>query len=132
MQNEIYPKKVKEEAIKLHAEGVPYTQIAKKFNCSPTAVRYWCDPEAAADARRSARRTRRMQQMDPSQIYQLTQVEQDAINAIYDLAHHMSESGDPYEVDHIISVRDGGPHRIWNLRIVPRRMNRTGRPRKGE
>lgn len=49
----------------------------------------------------------------------LSDDEKDAIKRIYDLCP------DGYEVDHLIPLSKGGPHRVWNFRYITKRHNRT-------
>lgn len=138
-----FSSETKEKAKAMRAQGMSYVAIAEEIGCTSPCVRYWCDTQARVG--NGGRADSEWKRVSKTSAYnnhydglrrtstdcsELSRAERDAIIALYELARKISsETGEPYEVDHIKPVKDGGEHRIWNLRIVPRFMNRTGRPR---
>lgn len=139
-----FSKQTKEKARAKRAAGMTYVAIAKELGCSPACVRYWCDAQARYNnggrveedwARKThqqgyAEHAARLKQVG-TDAGLIPEAEHQAMISLYAICKKLSkESGYPHEVDHIKPVHLGGEHRIWNLRIVPRYMNRTGRPQK--
>ena len=107
-----------------------YVDIAAEFGCTAPCARYWCDDMARAENHQrmsvnsTGRTTERMQ---------VVHHDKEIITALYAFVIQYNEQhGTDYEVDHIIPAFKGGVHEITNLRILPRKMNRTGRPKKKE
>lgn len=98
-----------------------YVEIAREIGCTAPCARYWCDSKAYAEVwnRESTRRAKK-ESSDA--------VDSEAMQILFQAAQTISDTtGVPHEVDHIVPICKGGEHRLWNLRIVPRHMNRTGR-----
>ena len=56
-------------------------------------------------------------------------VDSQAMQILFQTAQAISDAtGVPHEVDHIVPIHKGGEHTLSNLRIIPRWMNRSGRP----
>ena len=139
-----FTQETKEKAKAMRASGMSYVAIAKEFGCTAPCARYWCDTQARING--GGRAELGWKRISSEQGYynhkeglkrcgqlasDLMPGEAEAIIAIYSTAKQLSDSsGYPHEVDHIVPVKDGGEHRIWNLRVVPRYMNRTGAPKK--
>lgn len=137
-----YSEETKEKARAMRASGMTYVDIAKEIGCTKPCVRFWCDENARALNHEKAL----IRYQDPEnkdvmlatvgarrcgQNYKdIGPEERLGIEALYRTAREMSQGDLFFEVDHIVPVSKGGEHRIWNLRIMPRHMNRTGRPRK--
>lgn len=136
-----FSQETKEKARTMRASGMTYVDIAKGLGCTAPCARYWCDEQARvenggrakADWVRVSHKEGYRSHMDGlrrtgTSSNDIPEVEVSAIQGIYSLCTQLTkESGYPHEVDHIVPVSQGGEHRIWNLRIVPRFMNRTGR-----
>lgn len=106
----------------MRASGMTYADIAKEVGCTPACVRYWCNSQAYAEVwdRESARRAQKLIS---------DEADSQAMQFLFQTAQAISDAtGVPHEVDHIVPIREGGEHTLSNLRIIPRRFNRTGRP----
>lgn len=136
-----FSEQTKEKARAMRASGMTYIKIAEEIGCTAPCVRYWCDVNARANNGGKAdenwvRKTYQegyethMSNLKRcgSASASISQAEHMAIISLYTACKKLSqESGYPHEVDHIKPVSKGGEHRIWNLRILPRHMNRRGR-----
>ena len=119
-----FSRETKEKARTMRASGMTYVDIAREIGCTAPCVRYWCDENAYAEVwnKFSQRRTKKRAS---------DEVDREAMSFLFKAAQTISEeTGVPHEVDHIIPIEKGGEHTISNLRIIPRWMNRTGRPKK--
>jgi hypothetical protein len=120
-----FSQETKEKARAMRASGMTYVEIAGEIGCTAPCVRYWCDDGARELALAASSSWRCGQAYS-----ELSEEERLGIESLYRTANKMSQGDLFFEVDHITPVSKGGEHRIWNLRIIPRRMNRTGRPKK--
>jgi len=140
-----FSEETKEKGRAMRASGMTYVAIAKEIGCTAPCARLWCDEHARVenggrakeDWVRVSHQEGYKAHMDGlkrtgAKASDISDAEASAIISVYTTAKILSESsGYPHEVDHIVPVRKGGEHRIWNLRILPRYMNRTGRPKNG-
>ena len=134
-----FSQETKEKARSMRLSGMMYVDIAKELGCTAPCVRYWCDENAnILNREKSLIRARDPENKDAmlaaigahrcGQSYKdIGAEERLGIEALYRTAREMSQGELFFEVDHIVPVSKGGEHRIWNLRIIPRWMNRTGR-----
>ena len=122
-----FSQQTKEKARSMRASGMTYVDIAKEVGCTAPCVRYWCDWRARAEnhQRMTVKSHCRSRRMDVAEEHS------EIIIALYSFINQWNEENDTdYEMDHIIPCHAGGSHTIENLRIVPRRLNRTGRPKR--
>jgi hypothetical protein len=121
-----FSQQTKEKARTLRAAGMTYVAIAEELGCTPPCVRYWCDARARAEnqQRMSVNGKERSRKMP------IVAEDEDIVIGLYDFVNQWNDlHGTDFEVDHIIPCHAGGEHSIKNLRILPRSLNRTGRPR---
>ena len=119
-----------DDAINLLKHGLSVPEIASEIacGCSEDIVRSWIK---SYDLRLAKAAVNRGFTRTGTTRNSVSKAELDAMTSIYCVSRVLSrESGEPYEVDHIIEVQDGGQHVLENLRIVPRHMNRRGYPKK--
>ena len=122
-----FSQETKEKARTMRLSGMSYIAIAQEIGCTNTCVRYWCDWKARAEnqQRMSVNTWTRSSKME------VAKQDKDITIALYAfVAQYNEQHGTDYEIDHINSVHLGGTHSIDNLRILPRRANRTGRPKR--
>lgn len=126
-----YPQEWKDQAIEMRASGMTYKAIAEHFGVEKSTPEHWCKPERRAwNSARNSRTTKARRENRPVHV-ELNEQEKQAMINLYLRAEQLSASlGTTYEVDHIIPAHKGGIHHPSNMRIVPRRQNRTGRPPK--
>jgi transposase-like protein len=126
-----YPEELKQKARELRAGGMTYQAVAEQLGVTGQSVQYWCKPEARAWNTARCSRTCKVRGKYRPAYVELNDREKQAMINLYLRAEQLSASlGTAYEVDHIIPAHKGGIHHPSNMRIVPRKQNRTGRPHK--
>ena len=125
----LYPG-AKEDAISMLRHGLSYSEIADEISCgcSVDMVKDWVHQHDWSMAKVVVARGFTRTSTDRSSV---SPAELEAMTMIYYTARILTrETGEPYEVDHIVEICEGGQHVIENLRIVPRHANRRGPKKK--
>ncbi len=80
---------------------------------------------AAAKKRQEVRKNREVDQRDPTMDHPLGLSVMKVLEENRKL--YQVCCGEPFHLDHIISLADGGPHATWNLTPIPARLNQSKR-----
>lgn len=129
MPRQFYPG-AEEDAINWLNLGLSYAEIADMTACGCTVeiVEDWVNKH---DRKRAISNAHRGFDRTGVDRFSVSRAEFNAMVAIYHTARVITrETGQPYEVDHIKEICDGGTHCLENLRIVPRHKNRRGPKKK--